>query len=1073
MENRFWNNKLEEDVKKFWKDNNIYEKWLLKNIKSDKVFRFLEGPPYTTGSPHLGHAYVKTLKDVLARYKNKKGYFTLIRAGFDMHGLPIEEKVEKELKIKNKLDIERIFGISRFIDECNKFAYGSMLNWYKFYDQLARLVDTDNTYLPITNDYIEGVWKIIKKAHEKNLLYEGYKPIWWCPRCQTSLSKQEVDLGYEDPKYTPSIDESIYVKIRSKENENLYYIIWTTTPWTLLYNMGIMVNPDLDYVLIKVKKTYVNNLEVDDKNKKILNIDIKTEDNYEYWIINKEALERLRERINISYDIIDTFKGSKLEGKEYYHPFYEELKDIVDDLKKKYENSYKIWLSKEYVNNIEGSGLVHAAPGCGPEDYEVAKKYNVEPFNTVNEEGIIENLKEFSGLKAKEDNIKIVYKLLEKKMLVLFEYYKHDYPICWRCGTRLIIRTSQQWFLDIQSLKNSLIEDLKNIYFVPDSAKTAFANVILSAPDWVISRQRYWGIPLPVWKCENNHIYVVGSIKELEKLSGRKLKTLYIVKKIGKYYEDVLNLYFKDYKKIYLESIDENDIDEYFEKLEDKTIIVVDYLDENLINNLSKKYYVVRTYGNKDFELIYVYNFNLHRPYIDDITFKCPVCGKQMKRIKDVLDVWIDSGSATVSTNNYPVDYINESVDQLRGWFYSLAILGKIYFGEIPYRAVYVTGYVTDALGRKMSKSFGNVILPEDIIQKYGVDTMRYFLSTASKPYEEVRVSWEEIKARKQRLDILFNIYNYLIEYSKYYDINPINSNRRELRFEDKYILHLLNKTIKEVEESMDKYYLYEAGKKIENLFLALSRFYIQNTRERIKEDPETVLSIIFEVLYKTVNMFSIISPHISEYIYQGLKERFGLKEESVVLLDWPKYDEKYINYELDKIYEIYEDIVEAGLSLRNKLKIGRRKPLKALFIYPTNKEIEKYLNEIKDLLSNTLNVKNILITDNKNYENFEIGKYAIISYDTQISEEIIEEWILRELRRNLQEIRKKNRLRKGDKCIFYIKSDEYIMNIVIKNKKNLEEETDSIINLEKNFKEKEKYNIEIEGHKIEIYFSI
>ncbi|BFI73359.1 isoleucine--tRNA ligase [Nanoarchaeota archaeon] len=1047
--NSNWNKNFEEEIRKFWKENYIYEKWVLKN-KDKKKFVFLEGPPYTTGAPHMGHTFNRVIKDTVLRYYHKKGFNVTNQSGFDMHGLPIEEKVESKLKLRDKKEIEKI-GVENFIKECFNFAYGSMNEFTEFYEAIAHWQDIDNPYLPIKNEYIEKIWEALTKGYENKLLYEDKKPVWWCPRCETTLSKQEIDLGYEDPTYKKEMSNAIYVKLKSKDMENTYYIIWTTTPWTLVYNLGIMVNPELKYIKIKVPKTYVGKLSLDYNNHKILELEIEKENGYEYWIIAKDALERLMNKLNIEYEIVEELDGKDLEFKEYEPVFYEELKEVLDRIKEKEGSTFRIWLSKEYVNAEEGTGLVHSAPGCGFEDYEVGKKYNVSPFNTTDETGIIRDLPHFNGLRAKFDDYQFINELVKKKALVFFEWYEHDYPICWRCRNKVIIRTTSQWFININKLKEKLLIDLNNVNFIPDSAKKAFENIVKSAPDWVISRQRYWGVPLPIWKDKNGHIKFVKNSEELEKLTGYKFKEIILVIKFTDYTEELLRRYFNN-NIYYEEKIDNKDkLLEIFNKYENNSIIITKNFNYDVLNNLNELYYV-RTYGKRDYEIIYLYNYNLHRPFVDKFTFKCDICGEEMKRIPDILDVWVDSGSATFATNSYPVDFITENYDQIKGWFYSLAAMGELYYNTIPYKNVYVGGYVLDVYGKKMSKSLGNVVSPYDIINKYGADTLRLYLGTIVEAYEDIRLKEEDIKTRYQVINILLNTSTYLIEYSKYYNVNPAKVKVDNLRWEDKYMLHFIEKSKKEIYEALDNFYVWKAGRILQDMINQLSKFYIKVTRERIKEEPEKVLYIIYKSLMNIINVGSIIIPFVSEYIYQKLRREFGLDSESIILEDLPKVEEEYINENIEKQYELFEDIVEGALRLRNELKINIRKPLKTLYIY--KKEYSDLLlslineKDLQELLKDYLNVKEIKYEDiEKNYIEIQtkIGNIKV-GYDTNNYPELEEEWIYREIRRRIQDIRKENKLRKGQKAVIELYGDRKLLDIIIKNKEDLEKDTDTSI---------------------------
>jgi len=1063
MDNRFYSKEIEEKVKEYWKSIRLYEKWVLKNVGKEK-FNFLEGPPYTTGSPHLGHTWNRVLKDVILRYYNKKGYDVKIRAGFDMHGLPIEQKVEEKLKIRDKKEIETKVGLSKFIRECREFAYGNMLEFIKLYNIIEHWQDIDYIYMPIQNEYIERVWEVIRKAYEKGLLYEEQKPVWWCPRCQTPLSNQEIELGYIDPLYKKSKDPSIYVKFRLKDRENEYFVIWTTTPWTLIFNMGIMVNPDEKYVKVKTKSIYVKRLEVEEENLK--NMEIERENKEEFWIVSYRFLDKLKE-LGVDFEVVEEFYGKDLEGKKYIPPFYEEMKEVIEEIKKNNPNSYSIWLSKEYVRVEEGTGLVHSAPGCGFEDYEVAKRYNVKPFNTVDEDGTVKGIKAFEGWKAKVDDFKWIDLLIRKKLLLLFEFYEHDYPICWRCRSKVIIKLSNQWFININKIRESLLEDLKNINFVPNFAKVAFENVIKTAPDWVISRQRYWGIPLPIWRCKNGHIKIPKSIKELYK----DAKKIYIAIKISENAKELLKKYFDENKIKEVKEI--NSFEEFkriFNSSNDGDVILVDKFNERILDDIEKEFYVVKSLAGRSYKFLWIYNYDLHLPEVDKYKLKCDICGEEMERVKDVLDVWVDSGSATFATNTYPVDFIVEGYDQLRGWFYSLAVLGKIYFDKIPYKNVYVHGFVLDKEGKKMSKSLGNAVSPFDILDRYPIDVLRLYFSSITEAYEDLLFRWNDIEVKKNSLNILWNTHIYLLEYCKYYNFNPTKYQPTELRWEDKYMLHLLEKTKKELYKALDKYEIWKAGRLLENLFLELSRFYIKITRERIKSDYRNVLWVIYKVLYDTINILSIITPHISEAIFLNLREAFGIHKESIILEDLPSINEEFINDGIEEQREILEQIIESGLRLRNKLRINIRKPIKKLYIYYNKKEL---IDEIKDLIMNGLNVKEIEFVNNMD-ESFEkIEKIEVyIKYDTSISEDLENEWLYREIRRRLQEVRKRKSLRKGEKCKFIVYGDERLLKVIENNKNSLESETDSEILISKeieNKKDVEVFNIDNKELKVKI----
>lgn len=1034
----------------------------------------------------MGTALNKSMKDTICRFYRKIGYNVFDRPGFDMHGLPIEQKVEKILGI-NKKEIEKI-GIKNFVNKCREFSYGNMYNMIEEFKRMGVWMDWDNPYMTISNEYIERIWMILKKAYEKELIYEDKKVVHWCPRCQTALAKHEIEQGYNDPEYKPAIDPSIFVKFKLKDKENTYLLIWTTTPWTLTFNMGVMVNPNVEYVLVEVPKVYVKSISNNES-------ELVYKNEREYWIVAKDLLEKVMNKLKIKdYKVVDTFLGKELEGLEYVHPFYEELKKELEKIKRENPNAFKIWLSEEYVSTEEGTGLVHAAPGCGPEDFEVGKRYGVKAWNTTDEIGNIVGLKEFEGWKAKKDDMKWINKLIDKKILVYFELYKHDYPICWRCKERIIFRLTKQWYINVHKIKSKMLEENEKIRWIPPYVRKAFENVIQSAPDWVISRQRFWGIPIPIWRCKNGHSLVIGSRKELEKYTGKKFVNIYIVVKKSEYAKKLLNWMFKNIKSIEKEEIKAEDI----KNINEDTVIFVKKFDEDELKKL-KDYYYLKASG-ENYDLYRIYNYDLHIPWVDSLEIKCPVCNEKMERVIDVLDVWIDSGGAFYAVFEgieevKPVDFILEGYDQLRGWFYSLLVEGVIFYDRSPYNTVYVHGFTLDALGRKMSKSLGNVVFPREIYNRFGSDTLRLYLVGATGPYEDLNFYIEDVKTKYNNLNVLWNIHRYLIEQCRFYNINPLKIKEEDLKFdvEEKYILSLLNRTLKELKEEMLKFNVYNVPRLLENLWLELSREYIKSVREKIQYGDDiqrkTAIWTIYKVLFDTVNALSIVCPFITEKIYQNLKKEFGLKEESIHLLEFPEIKEEYINEELENKYKVAREIVEKVLRIRNKISYGVRWPLKKLLIY------SKYnLEEFKEFLKKRCNVKeviflkelpdleikvivkggvegfdkikeiidkekpkellskilekgylkfeDILITRDilkfeikeRGGEKVEIFSSGIVILDTRIDKELMLEGYLREFVRRVQEMRKKMGLVKKDKIILGVVTDKEVLDYIKKN---------------------------------------
>ena len=479
----FEHEKIESYVSSFWEENEIYRK-LKQRLSKEKKFFFVDGPPYATGEIHPGTAWNKTMKDSIIRYFRAKGYNVRDQPGFDTHGLPIEVKVEKLLSIKQKKDIEEKVGLERFVEECKKFADKYIAIMTKQFKSLAVWMDWDNPYITYKDRYIENSWKVIKKAWDKGLLHEGDYVTPYCFRCETTMANYELE-------YKDRTDPSIYIKFADLEKKDYYYIVWTTTPWTLVGNMAIMVNPEVDYVEVEVEG--------------------------ETWVVAKELLDALFSRIGKSYSIKSVFKGKELEGRRYHHPF----QDLISK-----EYPRRIVLSQEFVSVEEGTGLVHTAPGHGPEDFKVGKLYNIEIFSPVDEKGRYkEEAGKFKGMNVLEANEEIIRILEDRGLLVHKEIITHRYPHCWRCKTPLIYISTHQWFLSIHNVKQKMLDEIEKVNFIPEFMKKRFYQFVEGAPDWCISRQRYWGIPLPIWKCKNGHVRVISSREELERYG--KVKELH------------------------------------------------------------------------------------------------------------------------------------------------------------------------------------------------------------------------------------------------------------------------------------------------------------------------------------------------------------------------------------------------------------------------------------------------------------------------------------------------------------------------------------------------------------------
>lgn len=902
----------EKEVLEFWEKEKIYDK-IKKRNKSGKKFYFLQGPPYTSGKLHIGHAWNNSLKDMIMRYKRMKGFNVWDRGGYDMHGLPTENAVQKKLKLKSKEAIEK-FGVGKFVKECMDFSteHAGYMNedlW-----KLGIWMNHKNAYMPIKKEFIDGEWAFFKEAWKQNRLYKGKKVMHWDAQSETSLAKHELE-------YKNVRDDSIFLKFKKRNTKNEYFIIWTTTPWTIPYNLAIMVNPDILYVKIKVDK--------------------------EVWVIAKDlASIFVSGLLGKKFEIVGKIMGKDLEGEEYEHPLHDDLEDIYEGLKSKWNNVHTIILSKKYVDTSAGSGLVHCAPGCGPEDQEVAAEYGIGAFNTLNEQGEFENMGKFSGWVAKEDDKKFVKELKESGSLVATTPIEHEYPHSWRSHKPVVFRTTEQWFLKTGDLVKELLEFNKDVKWVPKKSGESYERWANNLKDNGVTRQRFWGCPVPIWNCECGNVEVIGGVKELEKKSGKKFDDL-----------------------------------------------------------------------------------SLHKPWIDKIKLKCE-CGKNMKRIPDVADVWLDSGTASwnclyndekLISEYFPADLVLEATEQTKLWFSLLQICSSIMFKKSCYKNVFTHGMILDYQGTKMSKSLGNVISPYEVIDKYSVDIFRYYICEIASG-ENINFSWEDIKVKQRNLGILFNVANYIL------DLEKQKVKRGKPGVEERWIVSRYNSTLKKVSELFESYRLDETISEIEKLFMSLSRDYIKLVREKSGVNS-SVLESVEEIYFGILKMFAPVCPFISDYLWR----KIGGKEKSVHLSEWPKFDENKINKNLEEKFEKVFAIIEKGLAVRDKERIGLKWPLSKAEIY-SNYKLE---GDFEDVIAKQLNVKNIEWHPH-NSEVFEV------KLDSEMNSELEAEGYAREFARRVQAERKKAGLEKGDVISLKVCVDSDLKEILEKHEMFLLERTNS-----------------------------
>ncbi|WP_461436376.1 isoleucine--tRNA ligase [Methanosphaera sp.] len=861
-----YNKALENKIQRFWQEQNIYDK--TSKLRENKPrYSFLDGPPYCSGRIHLGTAWNKTIKDAFLRYKSMSGYSLRRQAGWDTHGLPIEHKVEQLLEIKSKQEIEEKYGIDNFVEKCKEFAIKNKEDMTEQFKSMGIWMDWEDPYVTYDNSYMESCWWTLKKADERDLLVQDKRVITWCPQCETALANAEIE-------YDEIQDPSIYVKFELVNQEfdvPSYVLIWTTTPWTIPANMAVSVHPEFEYSYIKVS---------DDEGKQ------------EILLMATGLIDSLFEEDQ--YEIIKTVTGESLDGLEYLHPLREEVPLQA-------EFSHRIILG-DHVTLEDGTGCVHTAPGHGPEDYEVGVKNGIEVFCPVGENGCYtEEAGKYADCGVKDANPEITHDLYHNGALLKEGTIDHRVGLCWRCKTPIIYIATKQWFIKVTEIKDQMLEQVDAVEWVPSWAgESRFKDWVSNARDWTISRQRYWGIPIPIWTCEEcDSKVVVGSKQELKELSG----------------------------------------------------------DDTLTGDF------------------------VHRPHVDNITIPCE-CGYDMHRVPDVLDVWIDSGVAGWAALHYPqdpsenfedwfpYDFITEGHDQTRGWFYSQLGLGVAAFGKAPYKKVLMHGFTLDDKGQKMSKSIGNVVSPEEVIEKYSADTLRFYLLDANKPWDDLKFNWDEVQNSSKLFNILWNVYYFSTTYMSLDNFDPTAHNKEDLTFrqEDLWIRSRVNTLIKSVSEDIESLVFNRATEKITEFVLEdLSRWYVRLIRGRtwVESDDPDKLGAYYTLYYTLKDLIRVlapIAPHVTEEIYQNLVRGVECDApESVHMLDW-EYDETEIDTDLEENMTHIRDILEASAHARDVARFKLRWPVQNITVVTESDEVKSAIESLEPVLLEQANSKKVTI---------------------------------------------------------------------------------------------------------------
>ncbi|MBT6044832.1 isoleucine--tRNA ligase [Candidatus Woesearchaeota archaeon] len=895
----------ENKLVEFWEKNKIFEKSVDSKPK-DKQYLFYDGPPFATGTPHYGHILGLTSKDLFPRFWTMKGHRVERRWGWDCHGLPIENIAEKDLKIKQKKEIEEM-GIKKFNEFCRSKVLDFAGEWKKTVRRMGKWIDFDNSYKTMDNSYMESVWNIFKKLYDKGYIYEGKKVLLFCPRCQTPLSNTEIAM---DKSYKTITEKTATAKFKLKGEENTYFLAWTTTPWTLIGNVALAINAKLDYV--------------------------KVEHNGELLILVKDRLETL----NGDYKVVDTLKGEKLIHKEY-----EPLYHIPSDKKGHY-----VINGGDEVTSEDGTGIVHMAL-YGEFDYEMVKKYDLPVIQHLGHHGKLHlGPKEWIDTWFKKADEKVLNDLEERSLLYDKLDYSHEYPFCYRCETPLFYNAVNSWFVDIQKIKAQLLKKNKQINWYPKNIKEGqFKHIVETAPDWSISRNRFWATSIPVWKCNDcEEVKVIGSIKELQENSTKKL----------------------------------ND------------------------------------------------NVDLHKHIVDDIKLNCK-CGKEMERIPEVLDCWFESGAMPFAAKhypfenkelfekNFPCDFVSEYVGQVRAWFYYMHVISVLLFDKAPFKNVVVSGNILASDGSKMSKSKKNYPDPNEIFEKYGADSLRFYLmSTQLMKAQDLNFHEDEVKEVYRKVVMLLSNIKSFYELSGNEKVSLKEPNSKNIL--DKWCISQTNSLIKNVTESLEGYDTPQTCREIASYIETLSKWYVRRSRDRFKsedkEDKANAIQTLAFALHSLSKVMAPITPFISEEIQLMFKKNNKI-EESVHLESWPRVNEKSINKKLNEQMTITREIVSRILEEREKAKISVRQPLSSASIISPDKLNKEFI----ELILDEVNLKKLDITKVE-------GNEVSAKLDTKITKELELEGYFREVSRKVQALRKKANLVPRDRISLVIDSDYDLM---------------------------------------------
>lgn len=858
----------EKEIEAFWRERDIFNK-SIELRKDSPTYMFYDGPPTANGKPHIGHVLTRVIKDMIPRYRTMKGYRVPRKAGWDTHGLPVELEVEKLLGLDGKEQIEE-YGIEPFIKQCKESVWKYKGMWEDFSDTVGFWADMENPYVTYDDDYIESEWWALKEIWNKQLLYKGFKVVPYCPRCGTPLSAQEVAQGYKTVK-----ERSAIARFKAA-GEDAYFLVWTTTPWTLPSNVALCVNPDDTYCKVKAA------------------------DGYTYYLAEQlldTVLGRLAdtEEGKNAYEILEKYTGKELENKSY-EPLFACAKECADGQGKK---GFFVTCDT-YVTMTDGTGIVHIAPAFGEDDANVGRNYNLPFVQFVNGKGEMTEETPFAGLFVKDADMEVIKDLDSRGLLYDAPKFEHEYPHCWRCDKPLIYYARESWYIQETKVRDELLKNNDTVNWIPESiGKGRFGNWLENIQDWAISRNRYWGTPLNIWECSCGHKECVGSRAELAELSGNPKAA----------------------------------------------------------------------------------QIELHRPYIDEVTIPCPKCGKEMRRVPEVVDCWFDSGAMPFAQYHYPFEnkelfeaqfpaqFISEAVDQTRGWFHSLMAESTLLFNKAPYENVIVLGLVQDENGQKMSKSKGNAVDPFEALEKYGADAIRWYFYINSAPWLPNRFHGKAVtEGQRKFMSTLWNTYAFYVLYAEIDAFNPMKYtlDYDSLTIMDKWLLSRLGTTVKAVDDNLENYRIPETARALQSFVEDMSNWYVRRCRDRfwakgMEQDKINAYMTLYTALVTISKAAAPMIPFMTESIYQNLV--CGLDSsapESIHLCDFPQVDEKWIDNPLEAQMEQLLNIVVLGRACRNTANIKNRQPIAKMYV-KAEEELDGFF---RDIMAEELNVKECIFTE-------------------------------------------------------------------------------------------------------------